>query len=269
MITNEVTCSLITTLYEKPHFVWHEKVGSFFSDWHQHPKGQFMYAENGCIHINIEERKLLLPSWYGAWIPPGTNHCVWSNSPQVYLRTVFLEPSLADSVFEKASVFPVSNLLKEMLYYTQKWHLITATDPEETIFLLALQEVLAGEMPQLATICLPSTTHPKLSSIIDYLQNHLQEKWSLAALAREFGLSSRTMTRLFSTYLGLSFSGYTKVARVIRALELIESGVDNVSEVASQVGYESLSTFSNNFLEIWGNRPLYFINKKKLNRSAR
>ena len=61
----------------------------------------------------------------------------------------------------------------------------------------------------------------------------------------------------------MSFSRYSKISRVIKALELIENGVDNVSEIASQVGYESISTFSNNFLEICGNRPIYFINKKK------
>ena len=60
MANNKVTCSLITALNNKPSFVWHEKLGRFDSDWHQHPKGQLMYAENGCIHVNIEGKKLLL-----------------------------------------------------------------------------------------------------------------------------------------------------------------------------------------------------------------
>lgn len=264
MANNKVTCSLITALNNKPSFVWHEKLGRFDSDWHQHPKGQLMYAENGCIHVNIEGKKLLLPSWYGAWIPPGVNHAIWSNSPDVFIRTIYFGQELEkDSGFEKACVFPVSNLLKEMLCYTEKWHQATATDAEETTFLLALKAILPGEMTKSANVCLPSTTHHKLSGIVDSLQSHLNEKWSLEILAKNFGLSPRTLTRLFNTHLGMSFSRYSKIARAIKALELIENGVDNVSEIASQVGYESISTFSNNFLEICGNRPIYFINKKK------
>lgn len=49
----------------------------------------------------------------------------------------------------------------------------------------------------------------------------------------------------------------------MKSLEWIEQGKDNVSELASLVGYESLTTFSNNFLEISGNRPLHFIKKKR------
>ena len=82
-------------------------------------------------------------------------------------------------------------------------------------------------------------------------------------LADRFAMSPRTVTRLFSKNLGTSFSQYCKMARVMKALELIEEGTKNVSEIASLVGYKSISTFSNNFLEICGNRPLYFINIKK------
>jgi AraC-like DNA-binding protein len=52
----------------------------------------------------------------------------------------------------------------------------------------------------------------------------------------------------------------------MKALELIEAGSDNVSQIASRVGYESLATFSNNFLAICGNRPLHFINQKRTHR---
>jgi len=49
----------------------------------------------------------------------------------------------------------------------------------------------------------------------------------------------------------------------MRALEMIEMGSDNVSQLANDVGYDSVATFSNNFLEICGFRPLQFINSKR------
>jgi AraC-like DNA-binding protein len=259
MIKNQVTCSLITEVKNKPSFVWHEKVGCFESDWHQHPKGQLMYAENGCIHVNLEGKQWLLPSWYGAWVPAGTHHSIWSNSPGLLIRTVFFDdPTQHREVFSQPCVFPVSDLLKAMLRYTERWHQVAAVDAAESTFLLAMQHILPDEMTRSASVCLPSTTHPQLSALLEHLQ-----KWTLESLARAFGFSPRTLTRLFSKHTGISFSRYGKIARVIKALELIERGEGNVSELADQVGYESISTFSNTFLEICGNRPLYFIHQKR------
>jgi len=255
---------LITEVSNKPSFVWHEKVGCFESDWHQHPKGQLMYAENGCIHFNLEGKQLLLPSWYAAWVPAGSHHLIWSNSPGLLIRTLFFDdPAQHREEFRQPCVFPVSDLLKEMLRYTERWHRVTAVDAAESTFLLAVQQILPGEMTRSASVCLPSTTHPQLSALLEHLQNHLHEKWTLESLARAFGFSPRTLTRLFARHTGIPFSRYNKIARVIKALELIERGEDNVSELAYQVGYESISTFSHTFLEICGNRPLYFIHQKR------
>src|SRR4051812_46746784 len=121
MLHESVSCSLVTAATTKQSFVWHEKLGQFQSDWHQHPKGQLMYAESGCIHVNIEGKSLLLPSWYAAWVPAGINHSSWSNSPNVFIRTIYYGEEIAnDSRFGRACVFPVSNLLREMLCYTEK-----------------------------------------------------------------------------------------------------------------------------------------------------
>ncbi|GAA4433025.1 hypothetical protein GCM10023091_06060 [Ravibacter arvi] len=97
--------------------------------------------------------------------------------------------------------------------------------------------------------------------MLEYINEHLQENIVLRNLAQEFGMSERTLSRLFALELDLSFSGYYKRARTMKALELIEQGCDSVSQLAFEVGYQSVSTFSNNFLEICGNRPLYFIHK--------
>lgn len=257
-----VSCASISA--DKPAFVYHQKLGCFHSDWHQHPWSQFVYAENGFIHIHVADKKVLLPSWYGAWIPPNTLHEIWSDSPSLCMRAIcFSGDAPISCLSHELAVFPVSPLLKEMIRYTEKWNERGQKDAQETTFLHALQDLLPEEMTKSIKVCLPSTSHEKLAQLLAYLQKHLHEKLSIDFLAHEFGFSVRTLSRLFIQQLGVSFSSYCKLARIMKALELMETGNDNVSQIACAVGYESLATFSNNFLEICGNRPLYFINKRR------
>ncbi|GAB4020364.1 helix-turn-helix transcriptional regulator [Spirosoma migulaei] len=255
-----VSCASITA--QKPSFVYHEELGRFHSDWHQHPWSEFIYAENGFVHLHVAGKKMVLPSWYGAWIPPDTLHEIWSDSPALHMRAICFSTD-ETSIRHELAVFPVSPLLKEMMRYTEKWNRVDQADFQETTFLYALQNLLPEEMTKSIQVCLPSTSHVKLGQLLNYIQQHLHEKISIERLAHQFGFSVRTLSRLFTQELGVSFSSYCKLARIMKALELMETENNNVSEIASAVGYESLATFSNNFLEICGNRPIYFINQKR------
>ncbi|HEY5746655.1 MAG TPA: helix-turn-helix transcriptional regulator [Chryseolinea sp.] len=260
MTKQQVTCSLVTASNTKQSFVWHGHLGAFESEWHHHPKGQLMYAEKGCIHVDIEGRKLLLPGWYCAWVPAAINHKVWSNHSDVYIRTLYFGSELTTGkAFEQPCVFPASTLLREMIAHTAKWHKLLTHDDEERDFLQALRSILPAEMAKSAPACLPTTIDDKLAPVLDYIQQHLHEKLGLEDMARQFGYSSRALTRAFQHSLGMPFSSYTKIARAMKAMELIGQGASNVSELAYSVGYESVSTFSNNFLAICGKRPLEFM----------
>jgi len=259
MTKHQVTCSLVTAENTKQSFVWHDHLGVFESEWHQHARGQLMFAEKGCIHVDIEGKKLLLPGWYCAWVPADTHHKVWSNNP-VYIRTIYFGKEVTtDPIFNQPCVFAASPLLKEMIVYTAKWHKLPTPDEAERNFLQALQSILPGEMAQATPACLPTTAHDKLVPVLEFIQRNLHDKIALEDIAREHGYASRTLTRAFQQHLGMSFSGYLRIARAFKALELIEQGADNVSTLAYDVGYESVSTFSNSFLEICGMRPLEFM----------
>lgn len=259
-----VSCASIIGQAKTPFVIYHQQLGCFRSDWHQHSWGQLVYAEKGCIHIHAGDKKILLPGWYGAWIPADTYHEIWSDSTQLHMRALCFPVAPSNELLShQLSVFPVSALLKEMIRHTEKWSQEIQDTAQVSTFLQAIQQVLPGELEKAIPVYLPSTAHAKLAPIVAYIQQHLSQQVSLHWLAREFGLSVRTLTRLFTQQLGTSFSSYCKIARVMKALELIEMGHHNVSQLASLVGYESLSTFSNNFLEICGHRPLQFIREKR------
>lgn len=263
MSRKPVSCLSLAAQLNKSSFVYHEQLGRFTSEWHEHPWGQLVYAQQGLVQLDVAGKKFLLPNWYGAWIPPNTLHQLWSNSANLYLRTVCFALVTEQAWSRQLCVFPVSTLLREMIGYSQKWHQVSQQDSQESTFLAALLDLLPGEMDKAASIWLPSTSHEKLSEMLEYVQEHLQDKVTLALLAHRFGFSTRSLTRLFGQQLGISFAAYCKMARMLKALKLIQAGSDNVSQLASDVGYESLATFSNNFLQVCGSRPHSFIRQQR------
>lgn len=241
----------------------HKHMGTFRTDWHRHSKAQLLYAEHGVTQLYTPSGSFLLPARHCAWIPAAVVHQVASPSPHLFLRTIYFAPNKGteDEFYRELSVFQVNDLLREMIVYTEKWMHTTVASVTETQFMLALKGVLPDLKGQSLQLMLPAPKHPKLYIIVGYLLANLQEKVTIELLAGEVGVSTRTLTRLFQQELGMPFTTFMKVARITKALELLSLPGANVSETAFQVGYESLPSFSNAFLEVVGSRPHSFLQK--------
>jgi AraC-like DNA-binding protein len=87
------------------------------------------------------------------------------------------------------------------------------------------------------------------------LQKHLVEPLSLEAIGREVGCSPFHLSRTFSREMGMSIPQYLRKLRMERAAELLRSGKYNVTEAALEVGYSSLSHFSQAFCQTMGCCP--------------
>jgi AraC-like DNA-binding protein len=83
----------------------------------------------------------------------------------------------------------------------------------------------------------------------------LENPPSLEELARHCGCHPQYLSRQFSETTGMTISLMLRRLRVERAAELLASGRMNVSEVALEVGYRSLSHFSQAFRAEKGTPP--------------
>ena len=264
MIRQGVSCASIVDEAKDPFVIFHQQLGCFYSDWHQHAWGQLIYAEKGCIHLNSQDKMILIPSLQAVWIPADTYHEIWSDSPPMHMRSLCFPLTQPDEPINKTiAVFTTSVLLREMIRYTEKWSQVPQDISRINTFLKVIQALLPEEIEKSTPVYLPSTTHQTLLPVTRYIHAHLSGQINFKWLADHFAFSERSLSRLFMQQLGMPFSTYCKIARIMKALELIEMGKDCVSEIAGEVGYESLATFSNNFLEICGHRPLHFIRSKK------
>ncbi|QCX53642.1 helix-turn-helix transcriptional regulator [Elizabethkingia sp. JS20170427COW] len=100
-----------------------------------------------------------------------------------------------------------------------------------------------------------------------YLRKNIEESYLLDEVAKEFGLSSRTLSRLFKEDLGMSYIKFSRAIRIFRALELMASTNLSIFEISLLVGYSSLSSFSNIFYRVIGIRPQEYM--KSITKSGR
>lgn len=95
----------------------------------------------------------------------------------------------------------------------------------------------------------------RVERVIEVLARRLAEPPSLEELGREAGCSPYHLSRTFSKEMGMTIPQYVRQVRMERAAELLKSGKFNVTEAALEVGYSSLSHFSEAFCETIGCCP--------------
>jgi transcriptional regulator GlxA family with amidase domain len=97
--------------------------------------------------------------------------------------------------------------------------------------------------------------HPKLISIIQKMENHIEEPISPADLAAEVGMSTRQLERLFRRYLDRSPKRYYMELRLQKARNLLLQTNMSVINVALACGFTSPSHFSKCYRAQYGRTP--------------
>jgi AraC family transcriptional regulator len=95
----------------------------------------------------------------------------------------------------------------------------------------------------------------RVEQVIQILSSNLAEPPALEQLGRQVGCSPYHLSRSFSREMGMTIPQYLRQIRMERAAELLKSARFNVTEVALEVGYSSLSHFSHAFCETMGCCP--------------
>jgi AraC-like DNA-binding protein len=107
-------------------------------------------------------------------------------------------------------------------------------------------------------------THERVARAMGILQSHLAEPPDLEELGRKVGCSPFYLSRMFSAETGMTIPQYLRKARMEHAAELLLRGKHNVTEAAMEVGYSSLSHFSQAFCQTMGCCPNLYPQLKRL-----
>jgi transcriptional regulator GlxA family with amidase domain len=97
--------------------------------------------------------------------------------------------------------------------------------------------------------------HPRLAAVIHRMEAHIEEPISPMLLARDAGMSTRQLERLFRRYLNRSPKRYYMELRLARARNLLMQTDMSVIAVAMACGFASPSHFSKCYRALYRTTP--------------
>jgi len=90
---------------------------------------------------------------------------------------------------------------------------------------------------------------------IRYLDQHLVEIHELSQIADQLGYSYPHLSRIFSQEMGESLQAYWGQRRTLQAMNLLQHGELNITQIAEKLHYQSVHSFSKAFKKIAGLTP--------------
>ncbi len=100
----------------------------------------------------------------------------------------------------------------------------------------------------------------QILQIQERLEKQFRDAFDFTELAREYGMSRRTLERHFKKATGITPLAYLQRVRVESAKELLESGNASFDEISYQVGYMDNSFFRKLFIKCTSLRPREYRN---------
>jgi AraC-like DNA-binding protein len=243
----------------------HDGGEQLVTGWHFHDVHEIEYACGGMVAVNTEAGHYLLPPHQAAWIPAGLPHRTTLNAGARTLAVLF-EPGLVPVAGDRVRIIAVSALLREMMLYSARGPISrTESGAEADSFFQALGYVVAEALDDERPLSLPSATDPVVTAATDYTLSHL-DHLTVSDVARAVGVSERTLRRLFSTHLGMSWRTYLLRARVLRSLALLAQPDRSVLHVSIAVGFDDVGAFARSFARHCGETPSAY--KRRISRTS-
>lgn len=216
---------------------------------HKHNKHQLYYVENGIAFFNTPVNSFFLPAHHFLWIPAGVEHNIMSRTAVKMVYCLYIPTALIAGIQkleEGTGIYPVTNLMVEMINYTRDWYGEVGAEQEKKYrFLNTLKDVVVEAAGNTSLpIELPTSDNEDLRQVLKYIHHHIDQPLNLKAIAEQLGYSTRSLSRLFQNNINTSFLQYVKRLRMIKAMELLLQTNLSVSEISYRCGYNTLSSFS-------------------------
>jgi AraC-like DNA-binding protein len=221
--------------------------------WHRHDFHQVEYAFHGVAEVETATAHYLLPPQQAVWIPAGLPHN--TTLQRVRSVSVFFDPALVPAPDDRARVLAVAPVIREMIVYAARWPIDrVSNDPVADRFFDALGPLITDSLEHEMPLCLPTSTDPLIAAVMEYTNAHLDEV-TVAEVARAVGASERTLRRRFQDATGMTWRRYTLESRLLRAMAMLAEPGPTVLDVATSVGFDSVSAFTRAFSRYTGETP--------------
>lgn len=124
--------------------------------------------------------------------------------------------------------------------------------------LIRLLEIFAGHLAACSTVLARAAERPQRAEIAQarsYITENYRDEMSLETVARVVNMSANYFSEKFTEATGLRFVEYVTRTRIEKACNLLQNPRPRISEIAFEIGFQSLSQFNRAFKQITGKSP--------------
>ena len=100
-----------------------------------------------------------------------------------------------------------------------------------------------------------SAESDRIKHLIEHIDVHYNEDWSLNELADMVGLNSQYLSRLFKLSVGLPLTKYINSVRVKKSLPDLLDSKKTIAQIASQHGFQTVKSYYTAFSEVYDLPP--------------
>ncbi len=242
---------------EKPHFQVLTKIEKMnrghVDRWHEHPWHQIVFPFKGILQTKVSESQFVIPHSGMLFIPANTRHESFVMTDTKFIG-IYLNPEITVDYPLQTKAISVSPLLRELILHI---HYSNACESEITKLLeVLIDQICRGDSYKM-TLLLPRDR--RLMIIFKALMENPQRATKLSGWAQEVGASERTLSRLFTKELGMSFPLWRQHLRLVLSLSLLEQRL-SIQEISYNVGYNSDSSFIYAFKSLFKQTPQQYRN---------
>jgi len=222
---------------------------------HNHKRSQLLYALTGVVMVSTSLGRWMVPPHHAIWLPAGIDHAV-EMLGAVAMRSVYVRPDALADLPEDLRVVAIGSLMHSLI--VEAVTLEPAANPAGRAGLIL--KLLLHEIPALPQrpLGLPLPAEPRLAALCRRFVEHPSPHATIDAWAEELGMSRRTFTRTFQRETGLGLSTWRQQACLFAALPRLAEG-EPVTNVALDLGYESVAAFITMFRRMLGRSPRSYL----------
>ena len=145
--------------------------------------------------------------------------------------------------------------MREMIDFATRWPITRdSSDSLADACFDALAALTAEWLEVEAPFWLPTSDDPLIAAVMEHTLGNLVDVTPFE-VRRAVGISERTLRRRFHEATGMTWHAYRSRARLLQATTLLVESSRSVLEIATAVGFDSVSAFGRSFVRMTGETP--------------
>jgi AraC-like DNA-binding protein len=212
-----------------------------------------LFASTGAMTVTGDRTSWMIPPGRAVLIPAGVPHAIrmWGD---VAMRSLYFPVTAPVPVFDAGTcrVISVTPLLRELILRVAAMAALDSRVATEARLMSVLMDEL--DVARIEPLLLPLPSDGRALKAVECVLKNPTDRTTAADLARQCGLSARTLERLFSAETGMRFGLWRQKARLLESVRvLVESA--SVTDAALESGYSSVSAYIAAFKQTFGYTP--------------